>query len=42
MGILENENEGEMYAQHKLRKFLRTRPPQVMPSLNRFFSEENN
>lgn len=40
MGVL--ENEGEKYAQHNLRKYLRTRPPQVMPSLNRFFSEEDN
>ncbi|XP_009792586.1 uncharacterized protein LOC107768274 [Nicotiana tabacum] len=42
MAILENEEEGEKYAQHSLRKFLRTRPPQVMPSINRFFSDQNN
>ncbi|KAI9154330.1 hypothetical protein LWI28_024505 [Acer negundo] len=39
-GVLENEEEGEKYAQHGLRKFLRTRPPQVMPSINHFFSQD--
>ncbi|KAM3363692.1 putative protein isoform X1 [Capsicum galapagoense] len=42
MGVLENEEEGEKYAKHSLRNFLRTRPPQVMPSINRFFSNDNN
>ncbi|ESQ32548.1 hypothetical protein EUTSA_v10005671mg [Eutrema salsugineum] len=42
MGILENEDEGEKYAQHNLRKYLRTRQPQVMPSLNRFFSHDHS
>jgi len=42
MGILENKDEGEKYAQHNFRKYLRTRQPQVMPSLNRFFSQEDN
>ncbi|XP_022880456.1 uncharacterized protein LOC111397690 [Olea europaea var. sylvestris] len=37
--VLENQEEGEKYAQHSLRKFLRTRPPEVMPTINRFFSE---
>ncbi|KAK6129007.1 hypothetical protein DH2020_037237 [Rehmannia glutinosa] len=37
--ILENQEEGEKYAEHSLRKFLRTRPPEVMPAVNRFFSE---
>ncbi|KAL2241704.1 uncharacterized protein LOC105177540 [Sesamum indicum] len=37
--VLENQEEGEKYAEHSLRKFLRTRPPEVMPSLNRFFSD---
>ncbi|CAN0870337.1 hypothetical protein LINGRAHAP2_LOCUS9499 [Linum grandiflorum] len=37
-GVLENYDEGEKYAEHGLRKFLRTRPPQVMPALNSFFS----
>ncbi|GFP79792.1 hypothetical protein PHJA_000122600 [Phtheirospermum japonicum] len=37
--VLENKEEGEKYAQHSLRKFLRTRPPEVMPTVNRFFSK---
>ncbi|KAL0311705.1 UNVERIFIED_CONTAM: hypothetical protein Scaly_2914800 [Sesamum calycinum] len=39
--VLENQEEGEKYAEHRLRKFLRTRPTQVMPALNRFFSDNN-
>ncbi|KAG9140089.1 hypothetical protein Leryth_021119 [Lithospermum erythrorhizon] len=39
--IFENEEEGERYAQHVLRKFLRTRPPEVMPAINHFFSGIN-
>ncbi|XP_057970888.1 uncharacterized protein LOC131159746 [Malania oleifera] len=38
MAVLENEEEGEKYAEHSLRKFLRSRPPEVMPAINRFFS----
>ncbi|XP_061355475.1 uncharacterized protein LOC133299999 [Gastrolobium bilobum] len=38
-GVLENYAEGEAYAEHGLRKFLRKRDPQVMPSLNKFFSD---
>ncbi|CAN8288436.1 unnamed protein product [Cochlearia groenlandica] len=41
-GVLENEEEGEKYAQHYLRKYLKTREPQVMASINRFFSQENS
>ncbi|KAG8384584.1 hypothetical protein BUALT_Bualt04G0133100 [Buddleja alternifolia] len=37
--VLENQEEGEKYAEHGLRKFLRTRPPEVMPAVNRFFSD---
>ncbi|XXG63417.1 hypothetical protein AAC387_Pa05g1617 [Persea americana] len=36
--VLDNEEEGEKYAQHSLRKFLRTRPPEIMPAINDFFS----
>ncbi|XAR71313.1 hypothetical protein NMG60_11028518 [Bertholletia excelsa] len=39
--VLENADEGEKYAEHGLRKFLRTRPPEIMPSINRFFSSES-
>ncbi|KAK2438000.1 hypothetical protein P8452_33791 [Trifolium repens] len=38
-GVLENYAEGEAYAEHKLRKFLRNRPSEVMPSVNKFFSD---
>ncbi|EXB77662.1 hypothetical protein L484_018178 [Morus notabilis] len=41
MGVLENKEEGEKYAEHCLRKFLRTRPPEVMPSVNHFFSSQD-
>ncbi|XVF43789.1 hypothetical protein PTKIN_Ptkin02bG0068600 [Pterospermum kingtungense] len=37
-GILDNFEEGERYAQHGLRKFVRKRPSQIMPSINNFFS----
>ncbi|CAB4274752.1 unnamed protein product [Prunus armeniaca] len=40
MGVLENKEEGEKYAEHGLRKFLRTRPPEIMPTINRFFSQD--
>ena len=40
MGVLDNRVEGEKYAEHGLRKFLRTRPPEVMPAINHFFSED--
>ncbi|CAN6470749.1 unnamed protein product [Victoria cruziana] len=36
--ILENYEEGEKYAEHRLRRFLRTRPPEIMPAINRFFN----
>ncbi|XP_042499145.1 uncharacterized protein LOC122077300 [Macadamia integrifolia] len=37
--VLENEEEGKKYTHHSLRNFLRNRPPQIMPSINNFFSE---
>ncbi|KAK1295867.1 hypothetical protein QJS10_CPB15g01674 [Acorus calamus] len=36
--ILDNKEEGERYALHGLRQFLRTRRPEVMPAINSFFS----
>ncbi|GLT61970.1 hypothetical protein SLA2020_346400 [Shorea laevis] len=36
--VLENYEEGESYSEHGLRKFLRTRPPEIMPTINHFFS----
>lgn len=38
-GVLENFDEGERYAEHPVRKFLRGRRPEIMPSLNKFFAD---
>ncbi|MQL78199.1 hypothetical protein Taro_010646 [Colocasia esculenta] len=38
-GVLENFSEGEKYAEHGLRKFVRNKTPEIMPSINRFFAE---
>ncbi|XP_057949493.1 uncharacterized protein LOC131144698 [Malania oleifera] len=38
-GVLENFAEGERYAEHGLRKYVRNKTPQIMPSLNNFFSD---
>ncbi|KAL3833189.1 hypothetical protein ACJIZ3_007925 [Penstemon smallii] len=38
-GVLENFEEGERYAEHGLRKYLRKRAPEIMPSINSFFSD---
>lgn len=38
-GILENYEEGERYAEHMLRKYVRNKEPQIMPSINNFFSD---
>ncbi|KAK4758102.1 hypothetical protein SAY87_019403 [Trapa incisa] len=40
-GILNNFEEGEKYSQHVVRKFVRGKPPQIMPSVNSFFSDPN-
>ncbi|GMI63373.1 hypothetical protein like AT3G48140 [Hibiscus trionum] len=40
-GILDNFEEGEKYAEYGLRKFVPKRPPQIMPSVNNFFSDPN-
>ncbi|XWS34624.1 hypothetical protein CRYUN_Cryun21dG0053800 [Craigia yunnanensis] len=40
-GILQNFEEGERYAEHGLRKFVRRKQPQIMPSINNFFSDPN-
>ncbi|WOL16122.1 hypothetical protein Cni_G24904 [Canna indica] len=37
-GVLENFAEGERYAEHSLRKLVRNKSPEVMPSVNKFFS----
>ncbi|KAI3943445.1 hypothetical protein MKW92_028613 [Papaver armeniacum] len=38
-GILENFEEGEKYAEHGFRKFIRGRRPEIMPALNNFFTD---
>ncbi|XP_059624565.1 uncharacterized protein LOC132267420 [Cornus florida] len=38
-GILDNFEEGEKYAQHSIRKFVRNKNPQIMPAINNFFSD---
>ncbi|KAK4597709.1 hypothetical protein RGQ29_015291 [Quercus rubra] len=40
-GVLDNFEEGEKYSQHAVRKFVRNRSPQIMPSINKFFSDPN-
>ncbi|KAG6482231.1 uncharacterized protein LOC122017640 [Zingiber officinale] len=36
--VLENHEEGQKYSRHGLRRFLRHRPPEVMPAVNTFFA----
>lgn len=38
-GVLDNFSEGEKYAEHALRKFVRNKSPEIMPSINGFFSD---
>ncbi|XAR51806.1 hypothetical protein NMG60_11006544 [Bertholletia excelsa] len=40
-GVLENYKEGEKYAEHALRRFVRNRAPEIMPSVNKFFADPN-
>lgn len=40
-GVLDNFSEGEMYAEHFLRKFVRNKSPEIMPSVNNFFTDPN-
>ncbi|XP_006340507.1 uncharacterized protein [Solanum tuberosum] len=40
-GVLDNFSEGEKYAEHALRKFVRNKSPEIMPSINGFFSDPN-
>ena len=37
-GVLDNFAEGEKYAEHSLRKFVRNKTPEIMPSINSFFT----
>ncbi|KAI8528045.1 hypothetical protein RHMOL_Rhmol12G0120600 [Rhododendron molle] len=38
-GVLENFEEGQKYTEHPVRKFVRGRRPEIMPSLNKFFAD---
>ncbi|KAH7847098.1 hypothetical protein Vadar_021875 [Vaccinium darrowii] len=40
-GVLDNFAEGEKYSQHALRKFVRGKAPEIMPNVNKFFTEPN-
>lgn len=37
-GVLDNHAEGEKYAEHSLRKFVRNKSPEIMPAINSFFT----
>eukprot|EP01018_Ginkgo_biloba_P024382 Gb_00196 [translate_table: standard] len=41
-GVLENFEEGERYAEHALRRFVRNRAPEIMPSINKYFTESKS
>ncbi|KAI3462973.1 hypothetical protein Pfo_019636 [Paulownia fortunei] len=41
-GVLDNHAEGEKYAEHAVRKFVRNRAPEIMPSVNKFFRDRTN
>ncbi|CAN8254931.1 unnamed protein product [Cochlearia groenlandica] len=38
-GILDNHAEGEKYKEHFLRKFVRNKHPEIMPGINKFFTD---
>ncbi|KAL2939203.1 Cyclin-A1-4 [Bienertia sinuspersici] len=38
-GVLDNFTEGEKYSEHSLRKFVRSKSPEIMPGINSFFSD---
>ncbi|XP_074287326.1 uncharacterized protein LOC141612449 [Silene latifolia] len=38
-GILDNHAEGEQYSQHVVRKFVRTKSTEIMPGINKWFSD---
>ncbi|XP_058186467.1 uncharacterized protein LOC131303556 [Rhododendron vialii] len=40
-GVLDNFAEGEKYSQHALRKFVRNKSPEIMPNVNKFFTDPN-
>ncbi|KAJ9540585.1 hypothetical protein OSB04_027091 [Centaurea solstitialis] len=38
-GVLDNFVEGEKYAEHGLRKFVRNKSSEIMPGVNSFFAD---
>ncbi|KAL9273574.1 hypothetical protein AKJ16_DCAP21803 [Drosera capensis] len=38
-GVLDNHSEGEKYADHFVRRYLRNKAPEIMPSINHFFAD---
>ncbi|KAG5544734.1 hypothetical protein RHGRI_017247 [Rhododendron griersonianum] len=40
-GVLDNFAEGENYSQHALRKFVGNKAPEIMPNINKFFTDPN-
>ncbi|CAM8876380.1 unnamed protein product [Rhodiola kirilowii] len=38
-GVLDNHAEGEKYKEHMVRKYVRNKAPEIMPSVNKFFSD---
>ena len=38
-GVLENHEEGRRYAMHGLRSFVHEKTPEIMPAINKFFTE---
>ncbi|KAJ8449145.1 hypothetical protein Cgig2_004200 [Carnegiea gigantea] len=40
-GVLDNFAEGEKYAEHFVRRYVRNKAPEIMPSINSFFTDPN-
>lgn len=38
-GVLDNHEEGRRYAEHGLRSFVRDKTPEIMPGINKFFTD---
>jgi len=38
-GVLENHEEGRRYAEHGLRAFVQNKTPEIMPGINKFFTD---
>ncbi|XWS51033.1 hypothetical protein CRYUN_Cryun12cG0141500 [Craigia yunnanensis] len=38
-GVLDNFSEGEKYAEHFVRRYVRNKAPEIMPSINSFFTD---